>query len=104
MFTVNGIDNLDHFITVESLSHDTGIRSFTFPHLTPMVIAELERLQVFCALYLTPTVPAVSLLILCVETLGRINPILWPRFMPLPDVTVLWKDNDSSMRSLEFFP
>ena len=27
-------------------------------------------------------VPAVSLLLLCVETLGRINPILCPHFMP----------------------
>ena len=54
--------------------------SFNFPHLPPMAIAKLERLQVFHALYLTH--------ILCVETLGKINPIICPHFMPLLDVTV----------------
>ena len=76
-----------------------------------MAIAKLERLQVFRVLYLThtfTTVPAVSLLILCVETLGRINPILCPHFMPLLDVTVhllfFGKTKESAWEAWNSFP
>ena len=48
-----------------------------------------SRVKVYRPLYLThTTIPAVSLLILCVGTLGKLNPILCPHFMPLLDVTV----------------
>ena len=88
------MDSLDHnssFITAEHHLVILASVSFHFPHMTLMAIAKLERLQVFRALYLTriyTTVPAVSLLIFCVETLGKINPILCPHFVPLLHVTV----------------
>ena len=93
LFTVCAMDNLDHnssFITAESSSHKTGINIVQFPTSDSDGCYQTgEASSVSCSLPHSYTmVPALSLLILCVETLGRINPILWPHFMPLLDVTV----------------
>ena len=87
------MDNLDHnlsFITAETSSHNTGISIIQFPTSDSDGNCQTgEASSVSCYLpHSYTTVPAVSLLILCVETLGRINPILCPHFMPFLDVTV----------------
>ena len=67
-----------------------------------------EVSNVSCSLSHSNTkVPAVSLLILCVETLGRINSILFPHFLPLLDVTVhlcFGKTKESAWEAWNSFP
>ena len=111
-FTVGAMDNLDHnlsFITAESSSHDTGISIIQFPTSDSDGDYQTgEASSVLCSLpHSYIMVPAVSLLILCVETLGRINPILCPHFMPLLDVTVssfFRKTKESASEAWNSFP
>ena len=86
--------------------------SFNFPHLTTMAIARTgEASSVSCSLpHSYTTVPAVSFLILNVETLGRINTILCPHFTPplldVSDSTSLFfgKTKESALEAWNSFP
>ena len=81
---------ISSFITAESSSPDTAISIIQFPTSDSDGDCQTgEASSVSCSLpHSCTTVPAASLLILCVETLGKINPILCPHFMHLLDVTV----------------
>ena len=90
LFTVSATENQNHnssFITAETSSHNTGISIIQFPTSDSDGNCQTgEASSVSCSLpHSYTTVPAVSLLILSVETMGRINHILCPHFM---DVTV----------------
>ena len=104
--------NLDHnssFITAESSSHGAGISIIQFSTSDSNGDCQTgEVSSVSCSLPHSNTmVPAVSLLILYVGTLGRINSILFPHFLPLLDVTVhlcFGKTKESAREAWNSFP
>ena len=106
------MDNQDHnssCITAESSSQGTGISIIQLSTSDSDGDCQTgEVSSVLCSFpHSNTTVPAVSLLILCVETLGRINSILFPHFLPLLDVTVhlcFGKTKESAWEAWNSFP